>query len=856
MTGNNPFDPFGDNDDPYNGFSSYRGPSERTDITQLFSERTKEALQKAAEIAVEFGQRNIDSEHMLLALLRDGELMTRIFKELDIDVPELSNYVTEQLAKGTYQGSSVGITPRAKQILQLAFQEAMELAHNYIGTEHILLAILRENEGLGAQILRKHAISLPKLRQAVIKIVGKGDKEGEAFKSKSQTPELDKFSKDLTDLARKGKIDPVVGRADEITRIVEILARRKKNNPVLIGEPGVGKTAIVEGLAQRIITGNVPDVLQNKQVKALDLGLLLGGSKFRGEFEERASKLIKELEDSERDIILFIDELHTIVGSGAREGELDLANMLKPALARGEMQVIGATTLNEYKKYIEKDAALERRFQPILVEEPTVEQTIEVLRGIRDKYEAHHRIKITDESLVAAAELSDRYIKDRFLPDKAIDAVDEAASKVRLRVTAEPEELRQLRTKIKLLETERESLSRVNKHKEAAELKVEIEKIKEQIKPIEESWQREIGTGTPEVSVSDVAEVISNISGVPVKELKIDEKAKLLNLEDKLHERVIGQDEAIQLVAESVRRARVGLKNPNRPISTFIFLGPTGVGKTELAKALAEVVFGDEEAMIRLDMSEYMERHSVARLIGSPPGYIGYEEGGQLTEKVRRHPYAVILLDEIEKAHADVYNILLQVFDDGRLTDGKGRTVDFRNTIIIATSNVGSPLILEAIEHDKQQKTVEAPKQPESKGLIKMKQVSKDADKSEFTWERTKEKIMDVLKSTFRPEFLNRVDEIIIFKPLEQGQLRDIVKILLEKTARLLTAQGMNLIVTDAAIDEISKRGYDPQFGARPLRRIIQREIENPISNKILAGEFLPGESISVDFNNGFIFSK
>jgi len=619
-------DPFNNNNDPFNSFFSYSGPSEKTDITQYFSERTKEALQKAAEIALEKGQRNIDSEHLLLSLLSDGDLIQRLFKELDINIEELKEYTQNQLSQGNYNYASIGITPRAKQILQLAFQEAIELGHNYIGTEHILLAILRENEGLGAQILKKHAISHPKARQVVIKIIGEGDKEGKGIHEKSETPELDKYSKDLTILAKQGKIDPVVGRSDEITRIVEILARRKKNNPVIIGEPGVGKTAIVEGLAQRIVTGNVPDVLKDKKVKALDLGLLIAGSKFRGDFEDRAKKLINELEKSEREIILFIDELHTIVGSGAKEGELDLANMIKPALARGEMQVVGATTLNEYKKYIEKDSALERRFQPILVEEPTVEQTIEILRGIRDRYEAHHRIKISDEALIGASELSDRYIKDRFLPDKAIDAIDEASSKVRLRVTAVPEELRQLKTKIKQLEGERESLSRANKHKEAAEIKVEIEKIKKIMQPLEEDWKRKVGTGSPEVMFADVAEVVSNISGVPVAELKADEKERLINLEEKLYSRVVGQDEAVKFVSQAVRRARVGLKNPLRPIATFLFLGPTGVGKTELAKSLSETIFGDEESMIRLDMSEYMERHAVARLIGAPPGYVGYEK--------------------------------------------------------------------------------------------------------------------------------------------------------------------------------------------------------------------------------------
>lgn len=854
MAGINPFDPF-NNDDSSNRFSGYQGPSERIDITELFSERTKEALQTAARVAIDYSQRNIDSEHLLYALTEDGELMDRLFKELDVKKDELRSYIEQNLVTGSgASASNIGITPRAKQILQLAFQEARELGHNYIGTEHLLLGIIRENEGLGAQILRKYALSHTKVRAVVVKLVGEGDPEGTKVAEQSQTPELDKYSKDLTDLAKQGKIDPVVGRADEITRVIEILSRRKKNNPVLIGEPGVGKTAIVEGLAARIVAGNVPDLLKGKRVKSLDLGMLVGGSKYRGEFEERAKKLITELEKSEREVILFIDELHTIVGTGGQEGELDLANMIKPALARGELQVVGATTINEYKKYIEKDAALERRFQPVLVEEPTVLQTIEVLRGIRDRYEAHHRINITDASLVAAAELSDRYIKDRFLPDKAIDVIDEAASKVRLRVTAEPEQLRELKTEVKKLEMERESLSRANKHKEAAELKVEIERKKEELKPVEEEWQRRVGTGDPEVTVQDVAEVVSNISHVPVKELQATEKQKLLHLEGDLHKRIIGQEEAVTLVAESVRRARVGLKSPNRPIASFLFLGPTGVGKTELAKALSELVFGDEETMIRLDMSEYMERHAVARLIGSPPGYVGYEEGGQLTEKVRRHPYAVILLDEIEKAHPDVFNILLQIFDDGRLTDGKGKTVDFKNTIIIATSNLGSNLILEAIQQNTAAKPEESQKEkPAKNGIIKMKTAT---DKAEVDWIALRTKLLEVLKDHFRPEFLNRLDDIVVFKALTMPELERIVRLLLQKTEKLLHAQKMNMNVSEAAIRELAKLGYDPQFGARPLRRVIQRHLENPISQKILSGEFVEGDTIGIDFDSEFKFTK
>jgi len=859
----NPFDPLGNGDDPFNQFSSYRGPSERIDITQLFSERTKHTLQEAAGIAVEYKQRNIDTEHLLLALVHGDELTERLLKDLGIDKQQLEEYIRSLISEGSFESNSIGITPRAKQVLQLAFQEARELGHNYIGTEHLILGILREAEGLAYQILKKYGITHPQGRQAVIKLVGEGDKEGKNLKSQSTTPELDKYSKDLTEVALQGKIDPVVGRADEITRIIEILSRRKKNNPVLIGEPGVGKTAIVEGLAQRIATGNVPDILKNKRVKALDLGMLVAGSKFRGEFEDRAKKLISELEKAEREVILFIDELHTIVGSGAREGELDLANMIKPALARGELQVIGATTLNEYKKYIEKDAALERRFQPILVDEPNVDQTIEILRGIRDRYEAHHRIKISDEALISASKLADRYIKDRFLPDKAIDVIDEAASKVRLRVTAEPEDLRIMKLEVEKMERERESLTRANNHKEAAELKVTIEQKKEKMKPIEEEWKRRIGTGSPEVTIEDINEVISKMTGVPITGLKQEEKAGLLKLEERLHERIIGQDEAVKVVAEAVRRSRVGLKNPNRPTAVFLFLGPTGVGKTELAKVLAEIVFGDESTLIKLDMSEYMEKHSVAKLIGSPPGYVGFEEGGQLTEKVRRQPYSLILLDEIEKAHPDVSNILLQLFDEGRLTDSKGRTVDFRNTIIIMTSNLGSELILGTIgrinnaDKGDQKDDSKAINQIDTK-LIKMKKdQSISADKKIDEWKELQKDMDGLLKKSFRPEFLNRIDEVIIFKALNMIEVEKIIKLLTEKTSRLLKAQNIDFEITEGAISELARIGFDPNYGARPMQRIIQRYIENPISEKILSGEFGEGDKIRVELeNNNFVFKK
>ncbi|MBN2015636.1 AAA family ATPase [Candidatus Dojkabacteria bacterium] len=833
--------------DPFGmfGFSDYAAPSERVDISELLSQRATEALAEAIKFAISKKQNRVDTEHLLYGLTQGDEVMDRIFKQLDIDKEELIAFLDEQIPEGEYEGDKPGFTPRAKKVLEIAFQEAQELGHSYIGSEHIFLGLIREGEGLAAQTLQKYGVPHTKARQAVVKIIGEGDKEGKKVKAKSETPNLDKYSRDLTKLARGGKIDPVIGRSDEITRVVEILSRRKKNNPVLIGEPGVGKTAIAEGLAQRIATGSVPDILRDKKVKALDIGSLLAGSKYRGEFEDRAKKVINEIEKAGRDVILFIDELHTIVGSGAQEGQLDLSNMLKPSLARGDLQVIGATTLSEYKKYIEKDAALERRFQPILVEEPTVGQTIEILKGIRDKYEAHHRVKISDKALTFATELSDRYVKDRFLPDKAIDVIDEAASHVRLQVTSEPEELRNKNNEIKKFESEREALTRGNKHKEAAELKQKIEKLKEDVKPLEEEWKKKKGTGSPEVKKGDIAEVVSRATGIPVSELKEEEKEKLTHLEKRIHARIIGQDEAVNAVSEAIRRARVGLKDPRRPIASFIFLGPTGVGKTELARALADLIFGDEEAMIRLDMSEYMERHAVARLIGSPPGYVGFEEGGQLTEKVRRHPYSVILIDEIEKAHPDVFNILLQILEDGRLTDGKGRTVDFKNTIIIATSNVGADMILDHLGKTKGGSKKES--------IIKFEKENKKGK----SWEEIKKDLMDELKKIFRPEFLNRVDDIIVFHALTEKQILQIVELEIEKTAQLLKGQGVALEVSDSAKKKLADFGYDPQFGARPLRRVIQKEIENKLADKMLAGEFKSGDKVKVDLEKEqFTFRK
>ncbi len=819
-------------------------------ISDLFSKRTQEALQIAVDSASQRNQRAVDTEHLLFGLAKDQIVMSRIFKELGIKTEELISLLEKQMSEGDYFETRPNFSPRSAQVIQLAYQESLALNHNYIGTEHIFLGLILENEGLASQILSKYALTHPQARQAVVKVIGEGDKEGKKVGEEGDTPTLDMFTKDLTKLAQENKIDPVIGRDNEITRVIEILARRKKNNPVLIGEPGVGKTAIAEGLAHRIINGQVPDILKNKKLKALDLTGMVAGSKFRGEFEERAKKLINELQKVEREIILFIDELHTIVGSGAGQGELDFSNILKPALARGELQVIGATTLNEYQKYIEKDAALERRFQTVLVEEPSVEQTTTILKGIKESYEAHHKLKIHDNALEAAAKLSQRYVKNRFLPDKAIDALDEAASRVRLKFSTEPVELLTLKNEINKLELERESLTRAGQHKEAADIKVKIEQIKEQLNPLEVEWLIKRGTGTPEVKVEDIQETISRMTGVPITDLNQEEKENLLHLEDKLRERVVGQKEAIDLVAKAVQRSRTGLKDPNRPIASFIFLGPTGVGKTELAKALSEIMFGDADAMIRIDMSEYMEKFSITRLIGSPPGYVGYDEGGQLTEKVRRKPYSVVLLDEIEKAHPDVFNILLQVLDDGKLTDGKGRVIDFKNTVIIATSNLGSELILATLGAQQVTSMIDTMRKPEAdEGLVKLKKASEQIP----SWDELKGSIFEILQKNFRPEFLNRIDEVVMFTALNPMDVEQIVKLELEKTKKLLKEQKIEIDFDKSVYAQIVKVGYDPQFGARPLKRAIQREIDNFLSIQILENNIKSNDHIKLSFRNKWI---
>jgi ATP-dependent Clp protease ATP-binding subunit ClpC len=805
-------------------------------MDQYFSNSAKEVLQNSASYAFSVGTTYIDTEHLLEGMTK-SPIVKKILGILKISESEITSLIDQMVYK---RDSITGVlnadfTPRAKQSLNLAFTEAQSLGHAYVGAEHLFLGLISEKEGLGYQILSRLGVNYENARNAVVKAVGEGKHSNE----QSKTPNLDRFSRDLTKLAKEGKIDPVIGRNNEITRVIQILSRRRKNNPVLIGEPGVGKTAIAEGLALRIINNNVPEVLQNKRVLALDMGSLIAGTKFQGEFEERVTNIIKEVESAAGSVILFIDELHTIVGSGAAEGKTDLSNLIKPALARGELQTIGATTLAEYKKYIEKDAALERRFQPVIVPEPSIEQSIEILQGLRDKYEAHHKIQISEEAIISAVELSEKYINDRFLPDKAIDILDEAASMLRLRTSSEPDDLRNLKVKILNLEKERESLTRSQNHEEAAKIKQEIEKIKEELKPLEEEWLKDRGTGTPTLTIKEISEVISNITGIPANKINVEEKKLLLDLEKLIHKRVVGQQKAVTAIAESIRRSRLGLSDENRPIASFVFLGPTGVGKTELAKTIAEINFGSENNIVRLDMSEYMEKHSVARLIGSPPGYIGYEEGGQLTEKVRRNPYTLILLDEIEKAHPDVSNILLQILEDGRLTDGQGRTINFKNAIIIATSNIGSQLITQFNQFKKEPK-------PKSKLIKFQDEKIQNAPLDEI--------IFTELKKFFRIELLNRFDEIIIFDPLDETLLREIVGLQMKKLKSRLSKQTIKLEYSEELIDFIVTKAYNPQLGAREIRRFIQKNIENLISSEVLRKENVSKITLSV--RDGKIASK
>lgn len=817
---NDPFGEFGGFFDEFDRMSSlgadpYQRQRTSVDISQYFSDHTKDLIQRAGEKALEMGRNTVDTEHLLFALT-ESDVVAEIFKQFNIKTKDIKDFIDEHAPKESGNGNSgeMNISPRVKNALVNSFQIARELGHGYIGPEHLLIA-LAQGEGLAGELLRKYDLRTESLRQKTVKVVGKGAKEGRVEK-KTDTPQIDKYARDLTKLAEDGKLDPVIGRADEIESTIEILSRRTKNNPVLIGEPGVGKTAIVEGLAQRIVNEDVPEVLEGKRVLELSLNSMVAGSKYRGEFEERIKAVIDEIVAHKDELIVFVDELHTIVGAGSSgaEGGLDVSNVIKPHLARGEMHLIGATTLNEYQKYIEKDAALERRFQPVFIPEPTVGQTIEILHGLRDRYEAHHQVKITDEAIVAAAELSDRYISNRFLPDKAIDLVDQAASRVRILSTTRTDEMKEMDIELEKLEREREFATSRKNYTMADELKKQIDELKDRREKVEAKTRQERGVVTAEVTSEHIAQVVSKITGVPVSELTEEEKEKLLKMEERLHERVVGQEEAVDAVSDAIRRSRAGLREEGKPIATFMFLGPTGVGKTELAKSLAWQIFGDEDALVRIDMSEYMERHAVARLVGAPPGYVGYEEGGQLTEAIRRRPYSVILLDEIEKAHPDVYNILLQVFDDGRLTDAKGRVVDFSNTVIIATSNLGSDLI----------------------------------QKSTKTYEETKKDLMEVLKVHFRPEFLNRIDEIIFFHSLTKEQIKNIAKLQLDKVISMAKAQGIDLQVEDSVLDHLAEVGYAPEFGARELNRTIQRELETKLAKLMLSGEFGEGDTVKATY--------
>jgi ATP-dependent Clp protease ATP-binding subunit ClpC len=798
-----------------------------------FTERAQKVLALAQEEAIRLGHNNIGTEHILLGLVREGEgIAAKALYGLGLGSDKIQKEVENLIGKGTETPQTIHYTPRAKKVIELSMDEARKLGHSYVGTEHILLGLIREGEGVAARVLNNLGVSLNKARQQVLQLLGSnesGGHQGGASVS-ANTPTLDSLARDLTAIAREGSLDPVIGRSKEIQRVIEVLSRRTKNNPVLIGEPGVGKTAIAEGLAQQIVNNEVPEILRDKRVMTLDMGTVVAGTKYRGEFEDRLKKVMDEIRQA-GNIILFIDELHTLIGAGGAEGAIDASNILKPSLARGELQCIGATTLDEYRKYIEKDAALERRFQPIRVDEPTMEESIQILQGLRDRYEAHHRVSITDEAIEAAVKLSDRYISDRFLPDKAIDLIDEAGSKVRLRSYTTPPNLKELEVRLEEVRKEKDAAVQSQEFEKAASLRDTEQRLREQLEETKKSWKEKQGKENNQVTVEDIANVVSSWTGVPVSKLQQTETAKLLNLEEILHSRVIGQEEAVKAVAKAVRRARAGLKDPKRPIGSFVFLGPTGVGKTELARALAEAMFGDEDAMIRIDMSEYMEKHSTSRLVGSPPGYVGYEEGGQLTEKVRRKPYSVILLDEIEKAHPDVFNILLQVLEDGRLTDSKGRTVDFRNTVLIMTSNVGA------------------------QALKRNKYVGFNIqDTAEQDYKDMKGKVMEELKKAFRPEFLNRIDEIIVFHALEKKHLEEIVTLLSDQLIKRLSEQNISIELTPAAKSKISEEGYDPEYGARPLRRAIQKHIEDRLSEELLKGTLLTGQHAVIDVeNNEFV---
>ena len=793
-----------------------------------FTARAEKALEYAQDIAMELGHNYIGTEHLLYGLIEEGTgVASKVLQNQNLTAEKVKDSIEEIVGVGESieDSNEISFTPRTKRVIENAFLEARRLGTEYIGTEHLLIGIMKEGDCVATRIMLEEDVNPQSLYNELVKVLSEeGEENSESANSSSKgsynsTPTLNQYGSDLTKQAREGKLDPVIGRKNEIQRVIQILSRRTKNNPCLIGEPGVGKTAVVEGLAEKIVAGDVPELLKNKRVVSVDIASMIAGAKYRGDFEERIKKALKEVKKA-GDVILFIDEIHTIVGAGSAEGAVDAANILKPLLARGEIQLIGATTLKEYRKYIEKDAALERRFSPVTVNEPTEDETVQILYGLRDKYEAHHNVKITDEAINAAVELSSRYINDRYLPDKAIDLIDEAASKVRMSSYTEPDSFKDMKDEIEKLDKEKEEAIRVQDFEKAAKIRDKENAKKKELEDSKKNWETKKSKEVPTLKEEDIANVISSWTGIPVTKVSESENEKLKNLEENLHKRVIGQDEAVSAVAKAIKRSRMGLKDPNKPIGSFLFLGPTGVGKTELSKALAENLFGSEDALIRIDMSEYMEPHSVAKLIGSPPGYVGYDEAGQLTEKVRRKPYSVILFDEIEKAHPDVMNMLLQVLDDGRLTDSQGRTVNFKNTVIIMTSNVGAKLITD-------KKTL---------GFTESKS-GDDKESEEKEYKDIKKEVMAELKKEFKPEFLNRIDEIIVFHKLEDSQIRKIVDILIDNVGKLLKEQGIKLTVDEKAKDLVAKKGTDKTYGARPLKRAIQTMIEDKIAEAMLDGK-------------------
>ncbi len=796
---------------------------------EKFSERARRVLTIAQEEARQMNHSYIGTEHILLGLAREEEgVAAKILTNLGVSLNKVRSAVEFISSRGERPSTGEsGLTPRAKRVIELAIDEARQLGHNYIGTEHLLLGLLREGEGVAAGVLDSLGVTLERARSETAQVLSQGAPRARVGRTTSKTPALDQLGVDLTAAARAGKLDPVIGRVKEIERVIQILSRRTKNNPALIGEPGVGKTAIVEGLAHRIVAGDVPETLEGRRLVALDMGSLVAGTKYRGEFEERVKKVIEEIKTA-GNCVLFIDEFHTMVGAGAAEGAVDAANILKPSLARGELQCIGATTLDDYRKYVERDAALERRFQPVVVEEPTVEETLDILRGIKERYEEHHQLDISDEALNSAATLAARYIPDRFLPDKAIDLVDEAASRVRIKFHTMPLSLKEAKQLVEVKRKDKDTALAAQEYDRAAELREQELQGEDKVRKLEEEWQAEKTQDKPLVTAENISEVVGMWTGIPVVQLASDETSRLLNMEDVIHHRIIGQDEAINTISKAIRRARAGLKDPRRPIGNFIFLGPTGVGKTELVRALAEFMFGSEETLIRLDMSEFMEKFAVSRLVGAPPGYVGYEEGGQLTEAVRRKSYCCILLDEIEKAHPDVFNLLLQIFDDGHLTDAKGRRVDFRNSIIVMTSNVGAEMIRKGT-------------------VLGFTAVTDKAKTREQAYEKMKDNLLNELKKTFRPEFLNRVDGVVVFHSLSKEQIRQIVDLMLTSVTKQLQEKGIMLEVTDAAKDFLGEKGYDEVFGARPLRRVIQDMVEDKLSEDLLRGEFQSGDTVIVD---------